>query len=113
MISKAKLIQSIGKFYNCTIGADWFRLAQAHTFLFEPHAYCKSTLGNVFRALRDHDPNMISARKVLGTTTPKAVTVLLDSTLKPKLFVSGGPYHGDIIDAMPNKHMLGGLLPLI
>lgn len=76
MITKAKRLKSIGKFYDFSSSAndlDWHK----HTFVFAPNAYGKTTFVNVLRSLRDNDPTLIRARKTLGATTnPEAVIVI-------------------------------------
>jgi len=76
MITKVKLLKTIGKFYNYTAkgdGLDWHK----NTFVFARNAYGKSTLVNVLRSLRDNEPNLICARKTLGVATaPEAVIVI-------------------------------------
>jgi wobble nucleotide-excising tRNase len=76
MIGKVKLIRNIGKFYNFACQAnqlDWHK----QTFLFAPNAYGKSTLVNVFRSLRDNNPNIIRARRTLNNPAQaEAVTVI-------------------------------------
>lgn len=76
MITKVKLLKTIGKFYNYVAkgdGLDWHK----NTFVFAPNAYGKSTLVNVLYSLRDNDPKLIRARKTLGaSTSPEAIIVI-------------------------------------
>lgn len=76
MITKAKRLKSIGKFYDFSSSAcdlDWHK----NTFVFAPNAYGKTTFVNVLRSLRDNDPKLIRARKTLGATAnPEAVIVI-------------------------------------
>ena len=76
MITKAKRLKSIGKFYDFSASSndlDWHK----HTFVFAPNAYGKTTFVNVLRSLRDNDPKLIRARKTLGATSnPEAVIVI-------------------------------------
>lgn len=76
MITKAKRLKSIGKFYDFSSSAndlDWHK----NTFVFAPNAYGKTTFVNVLRSLRDNDPKLIRARKTLGATVnPEAVIVI-------------------------------------
>ena len=76
MITKAKRLRSIGKFYDFSSSAndlDWHK----NTFVFAPNAYGKTTFVNVLRSLRDNDPKLIRARKTLGATAnPEAVIVI-------------------------------------
>ncbi len=76
MITKAKRLKSIGKFYDFSSSAnelDWYK----NTFVFAPNAYGKTTFVNVLRSLRDNDPKLIRARKTLGVTAnPEAVIVI-------------------------------------
>lgn len=76
MITKAKRLKSIGKFYDfssSTNDLDWHK----NTFVFAPNAYGKTTFVNVLRSLRDNDPKLIRARKTLGATAnPEAVIVI-------------------------------------
>ena len=76
MITKAKRLKSIGKFYDFSSSAndlDWHK----NTFVFAPNAYGKTTFVNVLRSLRDNDPKLIRARKTLGATaSPEAVIVI-------------------------------------
>lgn len=76
MITKAKRLKKIGKFYDFSCSAndlDWHK----NTFVFAPNAYGKSTLVNVLRSLRENDPKLIRARKTLGAVAaPEAVLVV-------------------------------------
>lgn len=76
MITKAKRLKSIGKFYDYSSSANdlgWHK----NTFVFAPNAYGKTTFVNVLRSLRDNDPKLIRARKTLGATAnPEAVIVI-------------------------------------
>ena len=76
MITKAKRLKSIGKFYDFSASSndlDWHK----HTFIFAPNAYGKTTFVNVLRSLRDNDPKLIRARKTLGAAgNPEAVIVI-------------------------------------
>lgn len=80
MITKAKRLKSIGKFYDFSSSAndlDWHK----NTFVFAPNAYGKTTFVNVLRSLRDNDPKLIRARKTLGATAnPEAVIVIADGS---------------------------------
>ncbi|MBI4826655.1 MAG: hypothetical protein HY807_09595 [Nitrospirae bacterium] len=71
MITKAKRLKSIGKFYDFSSSAndlDWHK----NTFVFAPNAYGKTTFVNVLRSLRDNNPKLILARKTLGMVTAKS-----------------------------------------
>ncbi len=76
MITKAKRLKNIGKFYDFSSSAndlDWHK----NTFIFAPNAYGKTTFVNVLRSLRDNDPKSIRSRKTLGATAdPEAVIVI-------------------------------------
>jgi len=76
MITKAKRLKSIGKFYDFSASAndlDWHK----NTFVFAPNAYGKTTFVNVLRSLRDNEPKLIRARKTLGAkNNPEAVIVI-------------------------------------
>lgn len=76
MITKAKRLKSIGKFYDFASTAnelDWHK----NTFVFAPNAYGKTTFVTVLRSLRDDDPKLIRSRKTLGATAePQAVIVV-------------------------------------
>lgn len=76
MITKAKRLKGIGKFYDFSASAnelDWHK----NTFVFAPNAYGKTTFVNVLRSLRENDPKLIRARKTLGATVnPEAVIVM-------------------------------------
>ena len=76
MITKARRLKSIGKFYDFSSSAndlDWHK----NTFVFAPNAYGKTTFVNVLRSLRDNDPKLIRARKTLGATAnPEAVIAI-------------------------------------
>lgn len=76
MITKAKRLKNIGKFYDFSSSEndlDWHK----NTFVFAPNAYGKTTFVNVLRSLRDNDPKSIRSRKTLGATVdPEAVIVI-------------------------------------
>lgn len=76
MITKAKRLKGIGKFYDFSASAnelDWHK----NTFVFAPNAYGKTTFVNVLRSLRENDPKLIRARKTLGATVnPEAVIMM-------------------------------------
>lgn len=76
MISKAKRLKNIGKFYDFSCQAnelDWHR----NTLFFAPNAYGKSTLVNVLRSLRDNAPKLIRSRRTLDkVTSPEALIVI-------------------------------------
>nr|MDP2192543.1 AAA family ATPase [Rhodoferax sp.] len=76
MITKAKRLKNIGKFYDFASSAndlDWHK----NTFVFAPNAYGKTTFVNVLRSLRDNDPKLIRSRKTLGAKgDPEAVIVI-------------------------------------
>ena len=73
MITKAKRLKNIGKFYDFSSSAndlDWNK----NTFVFAPNAYGKTTFVSVLRSLRDNDPKLIRSRKTLGAIeNPEAV----------------------------------------
>ncbi|MFZ3035907.1 MAG: AAA family ATPase [Rugosibacter sp.] len=76
MISKARRLKNIGKFYYFSSSAndlDWHK----NTFVFAPNAYGKTTFVNVLRSLRDNDPKLIRSRKTLGAkANPEAVLAI-------------------------------------
>jgi wobble nucleotide-excising tRNase len=76
MITKVKILKNVGKFYDFAVkgsGLEWNR----NTFLFAPNAYGKSTLVNVFRSLRNNDPNILRARRTLDRAgSPEAVLII-------------------------------------
>lgn len=76
MITKAKRLKNVGKFYDFSSSAndlDWHK----NTFVFAPNAYGKTTFVNVLRSLRDNDPKLIRSRKTLGAKgDPEAVIVI-------------------------------------
>ncbi len=76
MITKIKLLKTIGKFYDYAakgVGLDWHK----NTFVFAHNAYGKSTLVSVLRSLHDNDPKGVRARKTLGAVAaPEAVIVI-------------------------------------
>ena len=76
MISKARLLKNIGKFYDFASSAsdlDWHK----NTFVFAPNAYGKTTFVNVLQSLRDNDPKLIRSRKTLGAkANPEAVIAI-------------------------------------
>jgi wobble nucleotide-excising tRNase len=77
MITKIKRLKNIGKFYDfCSRGPglDWHK----NTFLFAPNAYGKSTLVNVCRSLRENNPNLIRARKTLGSMADPEAVIIVD-----------------------------------
>ncbi len=77
MITKAKRLKNIGKFYDFSAQAnalDWHK----NTFVFAPNAYGKSTFVNVLRSLRDNDPKLIRARKTLGAGAPPEAIIVID-----------------------------------
>lgn len=76
MISKAKYLKNVGKFYNFSCKAnelDWHR----NTFVFAPNAYGKSTLVNVFRSLCGNDPKIIGAHKTLTASAPPEAVIVI------------------------------------
>ena len=76
MISKARRLKNIGKFYDFSSSAndlDWHK----NTFVFAPNAYGKTTFVSVLRSLRDNDPKLIRSRKTLGAkASPEAVIAI-------------------------------------
>ena len=77
MITKAKRLQNIGKFYDFSSGAndlDWHR----NTFIFAPNAYGKTTFVNVLRSLRDNDSKLIRSRKTLGDMGDQKAVIVID-----------------------------------
>jgi len=77
MITKAKLIRNVGKFYGFAAkgdGLDWHK----NTFVFAPNAYGKSTVVDVLRSLRDNEPKLIRARKTLGVKEPPEAVIIID-----------------------------------
>jgi len=78
MITKIRFLRSIGKFYNYSAkggGLDWHK----NTFVIAPNAYGKSTLVDVLRSVRDDDPNVIRARRTLGSNTSPEAVIVIDS----------------------------------
>lgn len=76
MINKIKRLKSIGKFYDFAAkgaGLDWHH----NTFLLAPNAYGKSTLVNVLRSVRENAPQILRARKTLGSAaSPEAILIV-------------------------------------
>ena len=80
MITKIKLLKSIGKFYDFSAkggGLDWYK----NTFLFAPNAYGKSTLVDVCRSLRDNNPKIVRARKTLGSAVSPEAVIAIDGVI--------------------------------
>ena len=80
MITKIKLLKSIGKFYDSSSkggGLYWNK----NTFLFAPNAYGKSTLVDVCRSLRDNNPKIVRARKTLGSTVSPEAVIAIDGVI--------------------------------
>ena len=77
MITKIKRLKNVGKFYDYSAtgpGLDWHK----NTFVIAPNAYGKSTLVDVFRAMRDNDPKVIRARRTLGSVAPPEAVIIID-----------------------------------
>ena len=78
MITKIRRLKNVGKFYNYSAkgdGLDWHK----NTFVIAPNAHGKSTLVDVFRSVRDNAPNLIQARRTLGSVTPAEAVIIIDS----------------------------------